>query len=146
MADKISNRSGLGQPCETVYAKQFNCTATISPLLYRQTTGMTQNSINPISPVVQFVLLLTPVVISCFFLVYSLTGWIIEGRDKLNWALEAPGVAMWVGAGSLIYSFLVMAYTRWKGAERYHVLIISSWGHILLAVLLTVSVFITVKL
>ncbi len=107
---------------------------------------MTQNSVKPISPVVQFVLLLTPVVMSCFFLVYSLTGWIIEGRDKLNWALEAPGVAMWVGAGILIYSFLVMAYTRWKGAARYHVLNISSWGHILLAVLLTISVFITVKL
>lgn len=77
---------------------------------------------------------------------YSLTGWIIEGRDKLNWALEAPGVAMWVGAGILIYSFLVLAYTRWKGAARNHILNVSSWGHILLAILLTISVFITVKL
>jgi len=107
---------------------------------------MKQNSIKPISPVIQFVLLLTPVVISCFYLVYSLTGWIIEGRDKLNWALEAPGVALWVGAGILLYCFLVLAYARSKGAERYHVLNVSSWGHMLLAVLLTISVFITVKL
>jgi len=107
---------------------------------------MKQNSTKPISPVIQFVLLLTPVVISCFYLVYSLTGWIIEGRDKLNWALEAPGVALWVSAGIVIYCFLVLAYARFKGAERYHVLNVSSWGHMLLAVLLTVSVFITVKL
>jgi len=115
-------------------------------LLYRQTTGMKQNSVKPISPVIQFVLLLTPVVMSCFYLVYSLTGWIIEGRDRLNWALEAPGVAIWVGAGILLYCFVVLAYARSKGAARYHVLNVSSWGHMLLAVLLTVSVFITVKL
>lgn len=94
----------------------------------------------------QFVLLLTPVVMSCFFLVFSLTGWIVEGRDKLTWALEAPGVALWVGAGIIIYSLVVMAYARWKGAARYHVLNVSSFGHIILAVLLTISVFITVKL
>lgn len=112
----------------------------------RQTAGMKQNSIKPISPVTQFVLLLSPVVMSCFFLVYSLTGWIVEGRDKLNWALEATGVAMWVGAGIVIYCLIVLGYARWKGAERYHVLNVSSWGHIVLAVLLTVSVFISVKL
>ena len=107
---------------------------------------MKQNSAKPISPVTQFVLLLTPVVMSCFFLVYALTGWIVEGRDMLNWALEAPGVATWVGAGLMLYCLAVLAYARWKGAARYHVLNVSSWGHILPAVLLTVSVFITVKL
>lgn len=107
---------------------------------------MKQNSVKPISPVTQFVLLLSPVVMSCFFLVYSLTGWIIAGRDRLNWALEAPGVALWVGAGIVLYCLLVMIYARWKGAEQLHVLYVSSWGHMLLAILLTVSVLITVKL
>jgi len=107
---------------------------------------MKQNSVKPISPVAQFSLLLTPVVISCFFLVYSLTGWIVEGRDKLNWALEAPDVAKWTGGGIVIYCLVVLAYARWKGATRYHVLNVSSWGHIILALLLCMSVYITAKL
>jgi len=107
---------------------------------------MKQNSTKPVSPVTQFVLLLSPVVMSCFYLVYALTGWIVEGRDKLKWALEAPGVALWVGTGITIYSLIVLLYARWKGAARFHVLNVSSLGHILLAVLLTISVFITVKL
>jgi len=48
------------------------------------TAGMEQNSVRPISPVTQFALLLIPVVMTCFFLVYSLTGWILEGRDKMK--------------------------------------------------------------
>jgi len=107
---------------------------------------MMQNSINPISPVAQFALLLTPVVMSCFFLVYSLTGWIVEGRDKLLWSIEAPDVAMYTGAGIVAYCIVVLLYARWKGATRYHVLNVSSIGHILLAVLLSISVFVTVKL
>jgi len=111
-----------------------------------QTTRMTQNSANPVSPVAQFALLLTPVVMSCFFLVYSLTGLVIEGRDKLNWAIEAPDVAMYTAAGIVTYCIVVMLYARWKGASRYHVLNISSIGHILLSVVLCISVLVTVKL
>lgn len=107
---------------------------------------MLQNSVKPISPVTQFSLLLIPVVMSCFFLVYSLTGWILDGRDKLNWSLEAPEVAVWVGTGIVLYCLVVILYARWKGAVRYHILNISSMLHIVLAVLLTASVFITVNM
>jgi len=107
---------------------------------------MTQNSVNPISPVAQFSLLLTPVVMSCFFLVYSLTGWIVEGRDKLLWSIEALDVAFYTGAGIVIYCIVVMLYARWKGATRYHILNVSSLGHIVLALLLSASVFVSVKL
>jgi putative copper export protein len=89
---------------------------------------------------------MAPVVMNGFFLVYSLTGWAVEGRDKLNWALEAESVATWVGMGILIYSLAVMAYARWRGAARWHILNISSWGHIAVAALLVASVFISVRL
>jgi len=48
--------------------------------------------------------------------------------------------------GVIAYSVLVLLYARWKGAAKYHLLVISSWGHIVLSILLTASVFITVKL
>lgn len=83
---------------------------------------------------------------TCFFLVYSLTGWILEGRDKMNWSLEAPGVAVWVGTSIVAYCLVVMLYAHWKGASRYHWLNLSSWTHIILALLLTASVFVSVNL
>ncbi len=107
---------------------------------------MQQYSAKPISPVMQFVLLLTPVVMSCFFLVYALAGWVVEGRHKLNWSLEAPAVATWTAIGVVTYCIVVLLYARWKGATRYHVLYVSSWGHIFISVLLTISVFVAVKL
>lgn len=107
---------------------------------------MTQNSINPISPVAQFSLLLTPVVMSCFFLVYALTGLIVEGRDKLLWSIEALDVAFFTAAGIVAYCIVVLLYARWKGATRYHVLNISSVGHIALSVVLGICVLVTVKL
>ncbi len=106
---------------------------------------MKQNSVKRISPVTQFVLLLSPVVMTCFFLVYAIAGWVVDGREKFNWSVEAPSVASWTGAGIIAYGVLVLLYARWKGAARYHVLILSSWMHIVLAVLLTVSVFIAAK-
>jgi len=107
---------------------------------------MQQNSNNPVSPVTQFALLLSPIVITCFYLVYALTGWILDGRDKLNWAIEAPEVGLWVCAGTIAFSLLVMAYTWFKGAKRTHPLNISSIAHIVIAVLLTASIFVTVRL
>lgn len=61
----------------------------------------------PIGPVMQFALLIVPMVISGFFLVYALTGWILEGRDHLNWSLEAEKVAVYVGLATLAYCMLV---------------------------------------
>lgn len=83
---------------------------------------------------------------SCFFVVYALTGFILDGRDKFNWSLEAPTVSLWVGAGIVAFSLLVMAYARVKGAKPMHPLNMSSLGHIVLALLLTVSVFFVANL
>ncbi len=99
-----------------------------------------------VGPVTQFSLLLIPIVMNCFFMVYSLTGWIIDGRDKLNWSLEALTVGLWVAAGLIIFCVLVIVLTYWRGGHRWHPLVVSSVGHIVLALLLTLSIFITVKL
>lgn len=99
-----------------------------------------------VGPVMQFSLLIVPMVMNGFYMVYSLTGWIISGRDKLNWSLEAGTVGLWVLAGMVIFCALVAAYTRFRGGNRWHPLIISSAGHVIVAVLLTISIFITVRL
>lgn len=101
---------------------------------------------NPVSPVLQFVLLIVPMVMSCFFTVYALTGWLLEGRDKITWALESPEVAMWVGAGVILYSLLVTGFTLLRGGSRRHPLVWSSLFHSVLSVLLVVSVLLCVRM
>ncbi|WP_157735776.1 hypothetical protein [Granulosicoccus antarcticus] len=97
-------------------------------------------------PILQFSLLIVPLVMNCFYMVYSLTGWILDGRDRRNWSIEAPSVGIWVLVFILLFSGLVIAYTRWRGGSWWHPLSISSIGHVGLAILLTISVLITVKL
>ncbi len=99
-----------------------------------------------VGPVMQFSLLIVPLVMNGFFMVYSLTGWIISGRDKLNWSLEAETVGVWVLSGLFIFCVPVVAYTYWRGGNRWHPLVVSSVGHIIVALLLTLSIFITVRL
>lgn len=100
----------------------------------------------PIGPVIQFALLIVPMVISGFFLVYALTGWILEGRDHLNWSLEAEKVGVYVGLATLAYCTVVALWVRLKGGARWHPLIVSSVGHVVLAALLVVSIFVTTRL
>ena len=100
----------------------------------------------PVGPVVQFALLIVPVVMNGFFVVYALTGWVIEGRDRLNWALEAGGVALWVGVGMLGFCALVVAFVRFAGGGWRHPLVVSSVLHALFALLLALSVVVSVGL
>ena len=93
-----------------------------------------------VGPVVQFTLLIVPVVMNGFFLVYALTGWVLEGRDHFNWSLEAPEVAGWVGFGIVVYAVLVGAYVRFSGGRWSHPLVLSRVAHGTLALLLIVSV------
>lgn len=81
-----------------------------------------------------------------FYLVYSLTGLILEGKSKLNWSLEATEVANWVGGGIAVYSLCVMAFALFKKLGRYHLLMVSAFGHLFLALILTAIVYIIVKL
>lgn len=97
-------------------------------------------------PVLHFTLLLVPIVMNCFFMVYALTGWIIDGRDKLNWSLEAVSVGVWVTVGMIIFCLLIILFTRLRGGSKWHPLVVSSAGHIIIALTLMLSIFITVKL
>lgn len=99
-----------------------------------------------VGPVMQFSLLIVPMVMSAFFMVYALTGWILTGRDRLNWSLEAESVALWVGLSVLGYGLLTATYARWRGGERWHPLVVSGIGHGIVALLLMASVFITTRL
>lgn len=99
-----------------------------------------------VHPVVQFVMLIVPVVMSGFFLVYSLTGLILEGRHKLNWSLEAIDVAVMVGGGIVVYSICVMAYAKFKRVGHFHILMVSSLGHLILSLILIAVVYIIVRL
>lgn len=98
-----------------------------------------------VGPVLQFALFIVPIVMNGFYMVYSLTGWILTGRDKTNWALEAESVGLWVCAGMLLYCAVVLCYTRWRGGSFRHVLSVSSIIHSALALLLTLLIFIVVR-
>lgn len=110
---------------------------------------MTRNLLgnsSAVGPVTQFALLLVPIVMSCFFVVYAMAGWVVDGRDRMNWSVEAPTVGVWVLLGMLGFCGLVIAYTRWRGGSWWHPLVVSSIGHMVLSVVLTLSILITVKL
>ena len=97
-----------------------------------------------IHPVLQFCLLMIPVVMNGFFLVYSLTGLLLQGRDLRNWSLEAPAVAIRVGAGIAVFSIVVMLFGWWRRMGAKHVLMLSSVFHLILALILTLAVLIIV--
>jgi len=131
-APTIARTAGRGGAPDEVSAK------TASGSAGRQTA-------RPVGPVAQFALLLVPIVMSCFFLVYALMGWVIEGRDKLNWSLEAVGVAFWVGLGIPAYALLTIAWTRLMGGPWRHPLIVSGAFHAVLAAVLALSIVIATR-
>jgi len=93
----------------------------------------------------QFALLLAPIVMNGFLLVYALTGWTLEGRARLNWSLEAGSVAFWVGLGMVAYGASVIVLTRLAGGAWRHPLILSGAAHALLALALGVSVVVAAR-
>ncbi len=103
-----------------------------------------QQTARPISPVLQFVLLIVPTVMTGFFMVYSLTGLILDGRDKYNWSLEAVTVSVRVGLAIGLFSVLVLLLAWYRKLPRTHLLVLSGWAHLILAIVLTVAVFLIV--
>ena len=98
-----------------------------------------------VGPVVQFSLLIVPVVMNTFFLVYALMGLILEGRDLLNWSIEAAPNAPWVCAAVAGYSILVAAFALARGAGYGHPLVVSGLVHTGVAVACTGLILATVQ-
>ncbi|MCB1756348.1 MAG: hypothetical protein KDJ38_12545 [Gammaproteobacteria bacterium] len=93
-----------------------------------------------ISPVLQFLLLLVPVVFSSFLLIFAAVGLLVEGRDKIQWSVEAWGVSLLTGAVIIGYSALVLLLVKLRGGDFRHVLALSSFFHIGLTLLLVALV------
>ncbi len=93
-----------------------------------------------ISPVLQFISLLAPVVLTGFYLVYGLVGLVIEGQSKIKWSDEALIVGLRVLLLIVFMNALVMAYALIKKVPINHLLWISPITHIAIGVALTVII------
>ena len=98
-----------------------------------------------VGPIVQFSLLIVPIVMNTFFLVYALMGRILEGTDLTNWSIEAGPNAPLVCAGIVGYSILAAAFALLRGARPGHPLVVSSAIHAALAIGLTALILVTVR-
>ena len=90
-----------------------------------------------VSPVVQFICLLAPIVLTGFYLVYALVGFIIEGQSKLRWCDEALEVGVFVTMITVGLNAMVMGYAWFSRVRLKHVLWISPAFHIGVAIILT---------
>lgn len=95
-----------------------------------------------VSPVWQFVCLLAPVVMTGFYLVYALVGLVIDGANKLKWTEEALQVGALNTMIILAINGLVMAYAFFHRLKLSHVLWVSPLVHIVIALLLTLLIWI----
>ena len=98
-----------------------------------------------VGPIVQFSLLIVPVVMNTFFLVYALMGLILEDRDLVNWSIEAAPNAPWVCAAIALYSILVAAFALSRGAGYGHPLVVSGAVHTGVALGCTALILATVR-
>ena len=93
-----------------------------------------------VSPVLQFIGLLAPVVLTGFYLVYGLVGLVIEGQSKIKWSDEALIVGLRVLLLIVLMNVLVMAYAFFKKVPKSHLLWISPVTHIAIGVILTLII------
>jgi hypothetical protein len=109
-------------------------------------TANTTEEFRAIGPVLLLALLIIPVIMNGYLMVYSLAGWVLTGRDQLNWMQKAEPLALWMGAGIVFWCVLVMLLVRRIGAGRAHILLVSSVGHVVVACLSMASIFVTTRL
>lgn len=102
---------------------------------------MTDKARSTISPVLQFILLLVPVVFSSFFLIFATVGLFLDGRDKVQWSVEAWEVSRLTALLIVGYSLLVLLLVKLKRLLPLHILALSSYLHIALSAVLVLLVF-----
>ncbi len=95
----------------------------------------------PISPLLQFALLLAPVVMTCFYFVYAVLGLVIDGASKLRWDEEAREVGLGVLLLTLGYCSFCLLIVLLKRGGLHHPVTVSSLVHGIIAICLTALIF-----
>ncbi len=95
----------------------------------------------PISPLLQFALLLAPVVMSCFYFVYAVLGMVVDGSSKLRWDEEAREVGIGVLTLMLGYCSFCLLVVLLKRGGLWHPVTVSSLVHGIVAICLTALIF-----
>ena len=86
-------------------------------------------------------LLLIPVVVTGFFLVYALVGWVLEGEALSRWQAEAMQVALLTALAQVFACFCIFVFSRIKRLSWRHLLTWSGPVHILFAIALAFAVY-----
>lgn len=92
-------------------------------------------------PVLQFFLLLWPIVFTCFYFIYAILGLVVSGDDLLYWQSEARNVARIVAPGILIFAGGCLAYVFWLRQGLYHPVAVSSLVHAIICISVTALIF-----
>lgn len=98
----------------------------------------------PVHPALQLLLLLAPIALNGFFLVYALVGMFLEGKDRLYWTDEALDVAGWVCIVMLGYSLFLHAIARLRRLRGWVLLNIAAAAHAGIAIALLLIVKATI--
>ncbi len=93
------------------------------------------------SPVLQFFLLLWPIVFTCFYFIYAVLGLAVSGDDLLYWQAESRSVAGIVAPGILMFVTACLLYVAWRRLGLHHPVAVSSLIHGIICVALTALIF-----
>ncbi|HBR96634.1 MAG TPA: hypothetical protein DD979_04560 [Gammaproteobacteria bacterium] len=85
----------------------------------------------------QFFLLLLPIVFSSFFFVFAVVGFFLDGRDKVQWSVEAWEVSVLTAILIIGFNALVLILVWFRALGMRHPLALSAAGHIALSLVLT---------
>lgn len=100
----------------------------------------TEVSAPRVSPIITFISLLAPIVITSFYLVYALVGLVIDGQSKIKWSDEALVVGLRVMLLIVLMNAVVIFYAWVKKVSKTHLLWVSPLVHIGIGLALTLMI------
>ncbi len=92
-------------------------------------------------PLKSFALMLFPWVMTGFYFVYALLGWVLEPNEFIRWAYEAREVSNGILLLTVILNVPSWLYGHYHGLPWLSRLKISATFHILIALMLTGFVY-----
>jgi len=90
-----------------------------------------------VSPLWQFIFLLAPVVMTGFYTIYAIVGLFIDGANMRKWSDEALEVGLMVTTIIVGMNAIVMLYAYFHRLKFSHLLWVSPFVHIGMALALT---------